>query len=380
MKKSYFFFAIVFAVFSLQIKAQTQGDITLNQMPQFNHDSTSCSSMGQMPYTITIANSFIGDVVKVINTSNSTIADTAVNTSGQNPWLVTFFIQGAYFSSDESLNNLPGTVFLPGPNTKIINVHFSSALDTMKNIPNDIIGYVSNPCQYGNVSGKVYIDNNSNCLFDGTDIPIQSISIYGLANLNPPSTNQTENAWGYTDGSGNYNMTVQQSYMTSYTVQIPSNYQFIFPASSCSQIIYTNTTLPQTNVDFSVQCTSNVDVLCYATSMGIVRPNHPFYLYPYVSNTGCTAVSGLLKLVLDNRVTYDAALSTNLPNTISGDTLIWNYTNLTNLTNNGYWNSLIAGVHLTPFTSVNIGDTCYSSGSKLSQKDGLAHQRLFNSV
>jgi len=359
MKKTIFFFAIALAAFSLQLKAQTQtqGDITLTQMPQFTHDPNGCWSYGQMPYTVMIANSFLGDSVKVINTTYGTLDDTASNYTGQNPWILTLFIQAPYFYPDVNMNNQPGNVILPGPTTKIINVHSHTALDTMKNISNFITGYVSNPCQYGDVSGKVYVDGNSNCVFDGTDVALQSISVSGMANLTAPSTSTTASASGYTDGAGAYSMKIQQSYMTDYVVQIPSNYQFIFPSTFCSPVIYTNTTLPQANVDFSLQCTSNIDVQCYASSSGAVRPNHSFFMFPSVSNTGCSAASGLLKLVLDNRVVYNAGLSTNPANTVSGDTLIWNYNNLTNLTNNGYWNSFYAGVHLTPIVSVNIGDT-----------------------
>ena len=359
MKKFYYLFAITFSLLALQIKAQTQGDITLAQMPSFNHDQNGCWSYGQMPYTITIANSFLGDSIKVINTSYGTLADTATNHTGQNPWVISLFIQAPYFASDQILNNVAGTVFMPGPTTKIINVHSHSGLDTMYNINNDIMGYVSNPCLYGNVSGKVYIDYNGNCIFDGTDAPLQSINVGGMVNLASPSSTPSVSASGFTDWNGVYNMAVQQTFMTDYTVQIPSNYQFIFPSSLCSPITYTNTTLPQVNVDFSLQCTSNIDVQCYANSMGIVRPNHSFYMYPYVSNTGCFMASGLLKLVLDNRVTYSAGQSSNPANTINGDTLIWNYSDLTNLSGGGYWNSFFAGVHLTPNLTVNIGDTLH---------------------
>ena len=68
-------------------------------------------------------------------------------------------------------------------------------------------------------------------------------------------------------------------------------------------------------------------------------------------------VSGLLKLVLDANVVYNSGLSYNPANTVIGDTLIWNYTNLTNISSGGYWNSFLSGIHLTPTAAVNIGDT-----------------------
>lgn len=357
MKKSYYLCAIVISIIALQLKAQTQGDITLTQMPSFMHDQNSCISFGQMPYTITIANSFLGDTVKVIDVYNQTLIDTATNYTGQNPWVISFNIQGGYYMPDQILNNMAGPVYMPGPTTKIINVHYNSSLDTMYNINNDISGFVNNPCMYENVSGKVYIDYNSNCIFDGTDAPLQSIAAVSTANLASPSSSPTASTSGYTNTNGDYSMSVQQTFMTNYSVQIPTNYQFIFPSTSCSPAMYSDSTLPQNNFDFSLQCTSNLDVQCYANSPGTARPNQPFYMYPYVSNTGCLAASGMLKLVLDNRVIYNAGSSSNPATTISGDTLIWNYTNLTNLSNGGYWNSFFAGVHLTPNLTVNIGDT-----------------------
>ena len=357
MKKKHYLFAIVISIFAIQAKAQTQGDITLAQTPNFMHDQNSCVSFGQMYYTITIANSFLGDTVKIIDVYNQTLIDTATNYAGQNPWIVSFNIPGNYYMPDEILNNMAGPVFLPGTLTKIINVHSYSSLDTMYNINNDITGFVNNPCLYGDVSGKVYIDYNSNCMFDGTDAPLQSISVAGNANLASPSSYPNSSSSGYTDGSGIYNLSVQQTFMTNYSVKIPSNYQFIFPSTLCSPIMYSDSTLPQTNFDFSLQCTSNIDVQCYANSMGVARPNQAFFMYPYVSNTGCVSASGKLKFVLDNRVNYNAGLSSNPATTISGDTLIWDYTNLTNLSGGGYWNSFFAGAHLTPNSTVNIGDT-----------------------
>src|SRR5438105_3523423 len=99
------------------------------------------------------------------------------------------------------------------------------------------------------------------------------------------------------DGSylhGNYSMDVQQSWMTSYNVTIPTYYQFIFPSTTCSPTAYNFTTLPQSNVDFSLQCTSNIDVQCYVGSPGSARPNIPFYISPFVNNTGCDPASGTL--------------------------------------------------------------------------------------
>jgi len=362
MKIKIYFLLFTSLLFISALKAQTTtlGNITLNQNQQFSHDSTTCSSQGQMSYTITIAHANLGDSLKIVNTTYATLIDTATNYMGQNPWIINFQLPGAYYSSDRTMNNTPGTAYMPGDFTKIILMQVDStqnSSDTMHNINNDVMGFVSNPCQYQTVSGKIYIDRNNNCVFDGTDIPLQAVAASGIDSLASPSAYPTENLYGYTDMTGVYSILAQQTYMTDYTIQIPAYYQFIFPSTSCSPASYSYTTLPQTTADFSLQCTSNIDVQCYALSANVAHPNKPFFVYPYVSNTGCDSASGQLKLILDSRVIYNSGLSSNPATTVSGDTLIWNYVNLTSLSNGSYWNSFAAGVHLTPNTSVHVGDT-----------------------
>ena len=235
-----------------------------------------------------------------------------------------------------------GSAIFPGPVVKI-----TSGLDTLGYITNFNTLVVTNPCLYNTVQGAVYADNNGDCVYDSGDVY-----------LYPPPVNMTENlsssvgTTGYCTewtsvGSGQYTFQVQQSWMVNYTVFLPSYYAFIFPLASCFSTSYTFTTLPQTGVDFPLQCTNNVDVQCYALSPATVRLDRSFYMQPYVSNTGCDSESGTLTLVLDSRVVYNPALSTYPADTVHGDTLIWNYYNLTNLTNGAYWNSFFSDINLS---------------------------------
>ncbi len=361
--------------FLTAIKAQTtiQGDITLDKITSFTHDQNSCSSSGTMQYIITIANSVLGDSLKIINTSFGTLIDTASNYTGQNPWIINFGNFNYGQSSDVFLNNSPGIAFCNQDQTKIIFIEADSipvSADTLYNIDNSINGFVSNPCLYESVSGKLYLDNNSNCLFDGTDVPLQSVYVEGVSNYTSPSSYPNLQLFTNSASNGDYSMLVQQTFMTNYTFQIPTYYQFIFPSTFCSPTSFSFTSLPQTGVDFSLQCTSNLDVQCYAQSNGIVRPNIPFFMGPYVSNTGCDSATGQLKLILDPNVTYNAGLSSNPATTVNGDTLIWNYTNLTSLSNGAYWNSFVSRIHLTPTLAVNAGDTlCFRIMSDIPTND-----------
>ncbi len=352
MKKQYFLFIIIAAFSFSKAKAQaySQGDIQVFLQPNGSHDSTTCSSMGQMMYMITINNSFMGDDVIVKDQSGGFVVYQETNINGQNPWYVMAPIGNAFgFVTDDMVTGGFANFF--GGVNKVI-----SGTDTVFNIYNFYQIPVPNPCHYASVSGTVYVDYNNDCSYNGTDVGLNSVGVSLNEALNSPSMSSASYS-GYSNGSGNYSIQGLQSWMTGYTVSIPSYYQFIFPSTACSPVVYNYTTLPQTGVDFSLQCTSNIDVQCAAASQGIVRPNLPFILSPYISNTGCNNASGTLTLVLDANVVYNAAMSSNPATTVNGDTLTWNYTNLNSLSNNAYWNSFMAGVYLTPTTAVTSGST-----------------------
>ncbi len=352
MKKIYIVLTIIIAFTFSKTNAQvfTQGDVSVMLQPSGTHDSTTCSSTGQMFYQITKSNSFVGDIVEVKDMFGGAVIYSATNTAGQNPWYVTAPVINAFITiTDEMVSG--GYATAGGPVNKVI-----SGIDTVYNINNFYQIAVPNPCLYANIDGNVYVDYNNDCLFNGSDVALSSIMVGASEALNSPSMS-TISFNGYSDGIGNYSIHALQSWMTNATVSIPSYLQFIFPSTSCSPVSYSFTSLPQSHLDFSLQCTSLLDVQCGAGSQGVIRPNHPFILSPYVSNTGCNLASGTLKLVLDPNVIYNAGLSTNPANNINGDTLIWNYTNLTSISNGAYWNSFFAGVYLTPTVAVTSGST-----------------------
>ncbi|MBC7864532.1 MAG: T9SS type A sorting domain-containing protein [Bacteroidia bacterium] len=358
MKKIYFSLLIIFASLSfLNAQSYTQGNLTVNIMPNFSHDSSNCTSMCMFMYNIQKPVSFVNDTVFIKDAGSGFVFYTFVNTSGSSPWS-DFAMIPQLVSIVPDINLIqPGNIAnYFAPPVKAI-----SGVDTIYNIFNMNGTTITDACSYNNVSGNLYVDQNSDCVFNAGDIGLQNVYVASGAVLSSPT--QTSAGFStYSNTGGNYNMLVQQSWLTSYNVYIPSQYQFIFPSTTCSPVVYNFTTLPQTNVDFSLQCGSVVDVQTWVGSPGSARPAIPFILNPVVSNTGCDSASGVLKLVLDNRVVYNAGLSSNPATSQNGDTLYWNYTNLTNLSAGAYWNSFFAGVYLTPNVTVNIGDTlCFSS-------------------
>ncbi|MES2620548.1 MAG: T9SS type A sorting domain-containing protein [Bacteroidota bacterium] len=346
---------LLFASQFAMAQVYTQGDITVTLQPTYTRqDSLGCRTTTQMFYNIVIQNSFVGDSVKIKDMVFGTLIYQAQNSTGQSPWNITVPGAPLQFLNGWMVN---GNVASYAANTsKVI-----SGPDTIYNINNNFTFPDTILCQYGTVSGRVYIDYNSNCVFDSVDVPLNHISVRSFESLDPAFDGTS--FIHRSDSSGAYDFNnIQQSGLIGYYIMMTEpTYQFIFPSDSCSPRQYYFTTLPQSNVDFALQCTGSLDVQCFSGSSPFARPLVPFILNPRVNNTGCNAASGNLYLALDPRVTYDSAQSNNPANSISGDTLIWNYTNLSNLSNGAYWNSFFAGVYLIPDSMVNIGDSlCFT--------------------
>lgn len=362
MKKNYLLLIslLLLGRFSASAQAYVTGDITAFPMLSANHDSTQCASFANEMYSFTIANSFLGDQLIIKDQNTGLVMTSATNTTGVNPWMVTLMPMSMPPVVPDFAITAGMAVFGGTP------MKFICGSDTISNVFSFLQLPVTNPCQYGNVSGRVYIDNNADCAYNTGDVPLVSVPAAAAINFTSGSGSQ----YGYSNASGQYTMQLQQSWMTNYTVSIPSNYQFIFPATTCSPASYSFTSLPQTNVDFSLQCSSQIDVQSAAMAPPSVRPGIPFLLHPYVSNTGCDTATGVLTLIKDPNTVYNAALSSNPATYVNGDTLKWNFVNLTNLSTGAYWNSFMAGVHLTPNTTVNIGDTlCFTITSTVLSND-----------
>jgi hypothetical protein len=332
------------------VKSQMIGDINHFGGYMYTHDENNCLSNISANHQTSIFNSFLGDSIKFIGWGGFLMYEEE-NTTGTANWMVNPPIfSGGIIMDDMIVGGMLNTV-APSQLWKII-----SGPDTLYNPIIFVNEVVTNPCTYGNVSGSVYIDNNTDCIFNSGDVAVSSVSVGVNASYTSPGGSYANSTGFYTGIPGTFSGQLQESWLQNYTLSMPSIYAFIFPPSTCSPLSYTFATLPQTNVDFAVQC-ADLDASVYMGSNGSVRPMIPFNVYPNVSNIGCDPVSGTLKLVLDPSVTYNAANSTNPATSINGDTLYWNYSNLTNASGSGFWNSFFGGVNLTPSISVNIGDT-----------------------
>lgn len=349
MKTIIIFTATLCLYFPSLGQSQQQGDVTVNYSSTFvNHDDQQCYSDAVIEMHIYIDSSFVNDTLKLIDNEGQLISQ-YVNIYGDPYWNAFNLQHPTAISDDQVFNNFVNVPSYHGI-YKIISDDDTLYLYSV------MVGnvFVPNPCDYNTVSGRMYVDNDNDCTFSPGDENI--IWIYPSVTSNYSySPLNSGTSWG--NNNGFYQVRLQESWLIDYTVSAPSIYQFAFLPSPCFQSGYTFTSLPQSNVDFPLQC-SDLDTRVYAYATN-ARPAIPFYMHPRVYNIGCTPVSGTLKLKLDPNVVYDPANSSNPADVVSGDTLIWNYVNLNNLANNnnqGYFNMLLGAIELTPTLAVNIGD------------------------
>ena len=352
----------------------SSGDITIDLTYVHTYDSTTCLRFSNATFNISVNNSELGDTLKLnlpdyYYQSNNNYyygfkVDSIVNLTGDNPWIFTLNPASSY-SGDcdyQSISNNNNNYYQFWWNThKAILSRKSgvnSSQDTIHNIVLKDSIYIARPCNFSNFGGKIYVDYNANCNFDSTDSLISYN--YGLLNI---SNNNMCSVYSLgTDGY--YNVEVPQRNVNyPITVSLNNDYQFIFPPSQCSKTSYDITSFPQTGLDFALQCGSEIDLYAKSVGPGRARPNKPFEIYSSVGNIGCTEASGQLKLVMDPRVVYDSSGSIHPADIVlsspTGDTLVWNFTNLNSFNNGPYWNAFLSAIKVTPLTTVSIGDTLH---------------------
>lgn len=191
----------------------------------------------------------------------------------------------------------------------------------------------------GDISGKVFRDNNGNCIQEAGE-PV----IYGMP-VNLLLNNQVmQTTW--TDNNGNYYFSAASSF--TYDIEIGTNY-FGYNTGCPSSGSYTVSAFPSANNDFAMVCSNVSDLWTYANGWGF-RPGFAGYITVDYGNASCAQISGQVQLTLDPLLTYTSA--TPAPSSVSGNVLTWNFTNLTN---SNFYNYITVTVMTS--LSANIGDT-----------------------
>jgi hypothetical protein len=246
-----------------------------------NHDPASCSCIIYGDLYVDKQNSFLNDTIKLID-FNGQVIQTFVNTSGISNWTGNDFPYNPGVVSDIDIDPNGYLNYGLSEIYKII-----SGPDTMHYVQEPWVSeYIPNACTYETVSGKVYIDKNNDCLFGAGDVGVGnyhtniSINVTNSPFFNPYGT--------YTNSNGDYSAKIQSSYFTDVTIGVNPNYQFTFPNNGCAPYSYYINSLPQTGIDFVLQC-ADIDVSVGAP-YSTARPTVPFYMSPLVTNFGCDTI------------------------------------------------------------------------------------------
>jgi uncharacterized repeat protein (TIGR01451 family) len=193
-------------------------------------------------------------------------------------------------------------------------------LNPLINLPSGLVFSFGNcpptGVQFSYISGKVYNDINNNGVKEVGEEGIANVLIHELS----------QNMYASTDSSGQYALFFVDSNATYTLTAIPMMYWNI----STTPATYTITPINQAtnNRDFGLYATPNIHDVTVTTLAGSVPwPNANVSFYTTFHNNGTVIESGdSLFLVKDSH--YSFLNSTPAPDYISGDSIVWIYTNL----------------------------------------------------
>lgn len=213
--------------------------------------------------------------------------------------------------------------------------------DTVTNY-NEVV--IADTC--GNLSGMLYIDNNSNCIYDAGDDVVPWAPVYLSLGGNVAEIGYSNaNGIYYLSPANGYTYTLDVNNLSSlgYTPTCPSSGTVSFTAAGA--VVY----------DFALACVSGFDLSGYVSGYGF-RPGFYGSLYLTADNASCWPTSGTISLTLDPLTSFVNSYY-NPPDNINSNTLSWNFTNATN----AYWNSFWEYITVLTSASANIGDTvCFT--------------------
>jgi uncharacterized repeat protein (TIGR01451 family) len=265
-------------------------------------DSNGCCDIFNVPLQ---ANTTLSSVTANLNATNSSCINSFdgsinLNLSGSNPGPFTY----SWSPNNQTTQNITG-----GPGVYMVTIYDASMnCLTLSDTINPITGYC------GTISGNIFIDNNSDCIKNSGDVNCISAGV----------TANPGNRVGYTNSLGNYY--INNLPYGTYTIT-PSNYANSVIGTCVTTLIVTS---PSIFNNFPAGYTSltQPDVQVSAFTNGIV-PGFNCYVNYSLCNLNNVSATGLYKAILPSGFVSNITSVTPTTYTISGDTVIWNYSNIT---------------------------------------------------
>ncbi len=192
----------------------------------------------------------------------------------------------------------------------------------------------------GNISGKMYVDANSDCSYNAGETLLAGLPVYLMQG-------SVTVGYSYTDATGDYAFNAPSAFI--YDVIPASNissygYTTVCPVSGQ----HTGVTVPSSNLDFGMNCQPGFDLVALNSGWGF-QPGFNATVYPKALNAFCQLVSGQLELILDPLTSFVSAIPA--PTSVNGDTVRWNFSNLNNSSYWWSWANAFAPV-VTVYTSL----------------------------
>jgi len=306
----------------------------------FNSYSVTTASLTNLcagAYTITVIDSASGcgdySMLYISNNGNSIIPNTVISSISSNETCLNTG-NGSIDLNIAGSNNGPFTyLWSNGATTQdiynlqsnIYSVRITDASSHCMTI-SDTVSFDGVNC--GSISGNVYVDNNSDCVKNSGDINFNGAIVV----VNPG------NRIGYANTNGDYviNNLPYGTYSVSQYINMFSN---ILP--TCSSTINTSVNSGNPN------STNNTLIAGYNSSTqpdltvsGYVLQITPGFsnsIYYALNNLDSVNTSGLFKVTLPSAFIPNITSISPSTYTIIGDTIIWNFQNITSSSNTQYY-------------------------------------------
>lgn len=177
--------------------------------------------------------------------------------------------------------------------------------------------YISDNC--GTISGTIFLDENGDCIPDEEEYKIPNI----------PATLYFDDQFysiDFTGDDGNYSFDIPEIpgfQVVIDTLDIPA-YTILCPDGP----IYSVENVPSDSLNFALICEPGFDMDAFVAGSGF-RPGDQGQLLLNIKNHSCFQHDGWIKIVLDPLTSF--INSVPQPEQIIEDTLIWNFSDLSNL-------------------------------------------------
>lgn len=235
--------------------------------------------------------------------------------------------------------HIPHTYLLPGSFIPFVDITSNFGFSNSFTLP---AIQVSNNCI--TLSGKLFMDNNADCIFNTGDEPILYRRV-GLWNNNQLLKS------AYTDNSGGYSMQIDTSAMP-FDVKAPvltsHNLSFTCPSNGIQTINSGSGTL---TADFAYLCSPGFDL--YIFGLYMVRAITGGGAKVYVINSFCQSVASVAKQWIENKLSINQTIPPY--NFTNADTMYWNFNSIHMNTNPIYGNRFF--VHGAPTLPLASGDS-----------------------